>query len=115
MKTQDLGGEEEVLRHDQTHDRMKGINVLCCLILLLSLQKNLSGTLHRQIYRQNLLCIGYFQPQGNDLARSLHRFAEGAAITDEKAKNWLGIAGNSWGMSNTVMKNVLRSKTEEKL
>jgi DNA-directed RNA polymerase len=41
-----------------------------------------------------------FNPQGNDLARALHRFAEGKPIKNEEAKNWLGIAGaNNWGMS----------------
>ena len=46
----------------------------------------------------------------------MHRFAEGAAITDEKAKNWLGIAGaNSWGMSKySYEERIEWSKTEGK-
>ena len=65
MKTQDLGEREEVLRHDQNaHDRMKRYHVLCCLILLPSLQKNLLARYTGRFYRQNLLCIRYFQSTG---------------------------------------------------
>tara|TARA_R100001480_G_scaffold138308_1_gene135385 strand:- start:48 stop:1394 length:1347 start_codon:yes stop_codon:yes gene_type:complete len=43
-----------------------------------------------------------FNPQGNDLSRALHRFHNGASINDEKARNWLGIAGaNHWGLSKS--------------
>lgn len=46
------------------------------------------------------------QPQGTDLAKGLLRFAEGKAITDEKAKEWFYIQGaNMWGYDKTNYKD----------
>ena len=42
----------------------------------------------------------HFHPQGNDIARGLHRFYEGAEIKTKQDLNWLAIAGaNHWGMN----------------
>ena len=42
----------------------------------------------------------HFHPQGNDIARGLHRFHEGAEIKTKQDLNWLAIAGaNHWGMN----------------
>ena len=107
---------EEVLRHDQNaHDRMKRYQ---CIMLLDTATKFAEEPFYHVTqadFTGRIYYIsGIFNPQGNDLARSLHRFAEGAAITDEKAKNWLGIAGaNSWGLSKCSYEERIEwSKTE---
>ena len=92
------------LIHDQNaHDRMKRFQCLTLLDTALYYkdapffhcwQADFTGRIYP--------VAAVFNPQGNDLARALHRFHNGAAIKDETAKNWLGIAGaNSWGLSKS--------------
>ena len=47
----------------------------------------------------------HFHPQGNDIARGLHRFHEGAEIKTKQDLNWLAIAGaNHWGKQTYISK-----------
>lgn len=92
------------LIHDQNaHDRMKRFQ---CLTLLDTALYYKDGPFYH-VWQADFTGRIYpvaavFNPQGNDLSRGLHRFHNGAAINDEKAKNWLGIAGaNHWGMSRS--------------
>ncbi len=92
------------LIHDQNaHDRMKRFQ---CLTLLDTALYYKDGPFYH-VWQADFTGRIYpvasiFNPQGNDLSRALHRFHVGAAIQDEKAKNWLGIAGaNHWGLSKS--------------
>ena len=92
------------LIHDQNaHDRMKRFQCLTLLDTALYYkdapffhcwQADFTGRIYP--------VASIFNPQGNDLSRALHRFHNGASINDEKARDWLGIAGaNHWGLSKS--------------
>ena len=90
------------LIHDQNaHDRAKRFIVLTLLDTALRYKDETFYHVYQADFTGRLYPVAaIFNPQGNDLARALHRFHNGAAIKNEKAKNWLGISGaNHWGMS----------------
>ena len=90
------------LIHDQNaHDRAKRFQCLSLLdTALYYKEETFFHVVQADFTGRIYYAASVFNPQGNDLARALHRFAEGKAIKNEEAKNWLGIAGaNNWGMS----------------
>lgn len=107
---------EENIRQDQNaHDRIKRYQCIMLLDTATKFAEEPFWHVAQADFTGRIYYVsGIFNPQGNDLARALHRFADGAAITDEKAKNWLGIAGaNSWGMSKySYEERIEWSKTE---
>jgi len=92
------------LIHDQNaHDRMKRFQCLTLLDTALYYKDAPFYHVWQADFTGRIYPVAsIFNPQGNDLSRALHRFHVGAAIKDEKAKNWLGIAGaNHWGLSKS--------------
>jgi len=90
------------LIHDQNaHDRAKRFQCLTLLDTALYYKDEPFYHVWQADFTGRIYPVAAtFNPQGNDLSRALHRFHNGSAINDEKAKNWLGIAGaNHWGMS----------------
>ena len=95
------------LIHDQNaHDRMKRFQCLTLLDTALYYKDAPFYHVWQADFTGRIYPVAsIFNPQGNDLSRALHRFHNGAAINDEKAKNWLGIAGaNHWGLSKSSYK-----------
>lgn len=104
------------LIYDQNaHDRAKRFQCLTLLDTALYYKDALFYHVWQADFTGRLYPVAAtFNPQGNDLARALHRFHNGAAINDEKAKNWLGIAGaNHWGMSRCSYEERIEWATTE--
>ena len=94
--------KEEARRHDQNaHDRAKRFQCLSLLDTALYYKDETFYHVYQADFTGRIYpAASVFNPQSNDLARALHRFAEGKPIKNKEAKNWLGIAGaNHWGMS----------------
>ena len=90
------------LIHDQNaHDRAKRFQCLSLLDTGLYYKDETFYHVYQADFTGRIYpAAATFNPQGNDLARALHRFSEGKPIKNGEAKNWLGIAGaNHWGMS----------------
>ena len=94
--------KEASIIHDQNaHDRAKRFQCLSLLDTALYYKDETFYHVYQADFTGRIYPVAAtFNPQGNDLARALHRFAEGKPVKNEKAKDWLGIAGaNHWRMS----------------
>lgn len=62
---------------------------------------------HQLDFRGRAYAVPMFlNPQGNDIAKGLLTFANGVAIEDQEAANWLAIQGsNTWGFDKEAMED----------
>ena len=90
------------LIHDMNHQNMvKRYQILS----MIDTAKRYIGEKFYHVYQFDFTgrmypMTAHFHPQGNDIARGLHRFYKGAEIKTKQDLNWLAIAGaNHFGMN----------------